>query len=367
VSGGIQFQKPGLPSSESIERYLAVSRASHRFSNYGPCWQLLRDRLTEATGRPCVPVSSGTLGLMVAIAVLRRRGANEALMPSFAFPAAAQAAVWNGLHPVFADVDAENWHLELGAVTDATAIVIALSAFGVPPPAHVRSRWEAICRETGVPLLVDSAAGFGGRGDDGTRVGAQGDAEVVSFGAVKPLTAAEGGAIFFREAAAAAEAERLIHFALDEGGLVTRADGLNAMLSEPAAATALASLDGLQSDLEVRREIATELLGRLPEGFQRQAGDEYGTWQFVQVAAADGETRDAVLAETGRREIELRTYYRPLHEMPAFAQFVTTSELVRTESLGSRILNLPLASDFGAAEIAAIAHGVRAGSSALIA
>jgi dTDP-4-amino-4,6-dideoxygalactose transaminase len=366
VSGGIQFQRPGLPSSEAIERYLALSRGAHRFSNYGPCWRLLRDRLTEATGRPCVPVSSGTLGLMVATAVLRRPGATDALMPSFAFPAAAQAAVWNGLNPVFADVDAENWHLELGAVTEETAIVIALSAFGVAPPAHVRSRWEAICREAGVPLLVDSAAGFGGRGDDGTPVGAQGDAEVVSFNAVKPLTAAEGGAIFFREEDAAAEAERLIHFALDEGS-VTRADGLNAMLSEPAAAIALASLDTLQRDLEVRREIAMELLGRLPAAFQRQAGDEYGTWQFVQVAAVDGETRDAALAETRRREIELRTYYRPLHEMPAFAGFGTTAELVHTESLGSRILSLPLASDFGPSEIAAIADGVHAGCSALIA
>lgn len=367
MSGGIRFQKPGLPSSEAIERYLSVSRASHWFSNYGPCWRLLRDRLTEATGRPCVPVSNGTLGLMVAIAVLRRPGASEALIPSFAFPATAQAAVWNGLQPVFADVDAQNWHLDLGAVTEATAIVIALSAFGVPPPAHVRSRWESICREAGVPLLVDSAAGFGARADDGTPVGSQGDAEVVSFGAVKPLTAAEGGAIFFRDEDAADEAERLIHFSLDEGGLVTRADGLNAMLSEPAAATALASLDALPSGLEVRREIAAELLGRLPEGFRRQAGDEHGTWQFVQVAAADGETREAVLAETARREIELRTYYRPLHAMPAFARFGTTSELVRTESLGSRILNLPLASDFGAAEIEAIADGVRAGASALIA
>jgi dTDP-4-amino-4,6-dideoxygalactose transaminase len=214
---------------------------------------------------------------------------------------------------------------------------------------------------------VDSAAGFGARGDDGTLVGAQGDAEVVSFNAVKPLTAAEGGAIFFREEAAAAEAERLIHFALDDGGSATRVDGLNAMLSEPAAAIALASLDTLQSDLDVRREIAAELLGRLPDGFQRQAGDEHGTWQFVQVAAPDGETRDAVLAETRRREIELRTYYRPLHQMPAFAGFGTTGELVGTESLGSRILNLPLASDFGQAEIAAIADGVRAGSSTVVA
>ncbi len=75
MTEGISFPNPMLPSSEAIERYLAISRDPRWFTNFGPCWQLLRKRLMEATGRPCVPVSNGTLGLIVAVAVLLTRAA----------------------------------------------------------------------------------------------------------------------------------------------------------------------------------------------------------------------------------------------------------------------------------------------------
>ena len=80
----IRFQKPVLPSGEAIERYLARSREERWFSNFGPCAELHRARLTDAVGRPCVVVSNATLGLMVAIAALRSRapqGAAEVLVP----------------------------------------------------------------------------------------------------------------------------------------------------------------------------------------------------------------------------------------------------------------------------------------------
>lgn len=82
------------------------------FSNSGPCWRLLRERLAAETGAHCVPVASGTLGLMAAIATLAEPGAagGEALMPSFTFAATAQAAIWAGLTPRFIDVDHAHWH-----------------------------------------------------------------------------------------------------------------------------------------------------------------------------------------------------------------------------------------------------------------
>src|SRR4029453_19340507 len=104
MSETLRFQRPTLPSGDAIERYLALARDRRWFSNYGPCYEALQARLSEATGRPCVPVSNATVGLMVAIAALRDEspaGAGEALLPSFAFAASAQAITWNGLQPVF--------------------------------------------------------------------------------------------------------------------------------------------------------------------------------------------------------------------------------------------------------------------------
>jgi dTDP-4-amino-4,6-dideoxygalactose transaminase len=371
----IRFQRPVLPPPEAIERYLAAAREDRWFSNFGPCAELLQVRLTELTGRPCVVVANATLGLMSAIAALRDRNdtlAAEALVPSFAFAASAQAAVWNGLRPVFVDVGEDHWHLDPDHLETAlakrgrrVAVVVALSSFGVPPPPAVRERWAAVCADAGVPLLVDSAAGFGARAGDGVAVGAQGDVEVVSFHATKPLATGEGGAVFCRTEASAAELQRLVNFALGEDKQAYRADGLNAKMAESAAAIALAALDGLPNVLETRRQRAHELLELLPPAFERQLECERGTWQFVPVAAPDSAVRDAILDEARRRHIELRTYYDPLHLMPAFADCVRADDLEVTESLGGRMLSLPMANDLTRVEVERIAEMVVAAREAV--
>jgi dTDP-4-amino-4,6-dideoxygalactose transaminase len=376
MTEALRFQRPVLPSSDAIERYLALARERRWFSNFGPCSELLQARLSEAVARPCVPVANATLGLMVAIAALRDEGSpgvRDALVPSFAFAASAQAATWNGLQPVFVDVDRSHWHLDpdaLQAALDArkgrVAVVIALSSFGVPPPARVCERWEATCRAAGVPLVVDSAAGYGASSADGVPIGAQGDAEVVSFHALKSVSAGEGGVVFCRDEHVASRVAHLANFAFDEHHQVIRADGLNAKLSEPAAAIALASLDELATTLGARRERAEHVLDGLPEEFEQQAGNARGVWQFVPVAAPDRRTRTAVLEEAARREIGLRTYYDPLHLMPAFSDCPRADDLAVTDDLGARMLSLPMAVDLDDAEIAAVVETVRAGAYAAL-
>jgi dTDP-4-amino-4,6-dideoxygalactose transaminase len=376
VAEVLRFQRPTLPSGEAIERYLALAREKRWFSNFGPCSELLRARLTEATARPCVPVSNATVGLMVAVAALGEEApheAREALVPSFAFAASAQAAAWNGLQPVFVDVARGHWHLDpdcLEAALDArrgrVAVVIALSSFGVPPPAAVRKRWEAACKQAGVPLLVDSAAGYGAVSEDAVPVGAQGDIEVVSFHALKAVSAGEGGAVFCRDEELAGRVAHLANFAFDERHQVTRANGLNAKMSEPSAAIALASLDELPASLAVRRELAVKLLGLLPEEFEQQTDNRRSTWQFVSVAAPDPQRRTAVLGEAARRQMGFRTYYDPLHLMPAFADSPRADDLAVTDDLGARMLSLPMAVDLDDAQIAAVAETVQVGAYAAL-
>jgi dTDP-4-amino-4,6-dideoxygalactose transaminase len=367
----IRFQRPSLPSAAAIEAYLAAAREERWFSNFGPCCLQLRERLRDMAGCDAVPVANATLGLAVAVTALRRRGppgATEAAVPSFAFAASAQAAIWNGLEPVFVDVDPEHWHLAPEALERALdqragqiAVVIALSSFGTPPPPAVRRRWEEACRSAGVPLLVDSAAGFGGRAADGTLVGAQGDAEVVSFHAVKPLAIGEGGAVFARDPDLKAEILRLTQFGFDDQRQVVDRHGINAKLSEPSAAIALAALDDFERHLNARRAAATRILERLPSGYRLQQGHEHGTWQFVPVAAASREARDAVL-EGAIRKVEMRRYYEPLHLMQGFADASRASSLHVTEDLGGRMLSMPMADDLSLGEIEAIVEAVSAGA-----
>ena len=76
-SGPIRFQRPAFPSAAAIEGYFSLARERRWFSNNGPCLHLLAERLSERTGASCLPVASGTLGLMVAAAAMRLRDGGD--------------------------------------------------------------------------------------------------------------------------------------------------------------------------------------------------------------------------------------------------------------------------------------------------
>jgi dTDP-4-amino-4,6-dideoxygalactose transaminase len=225
----------------------------------------------------------------------------------------------------------------------------------------VRRRWERACEAAGVPLVVDSAAGFGAVAADGVPIGAQGDVEVVSFHALKPLSSGEGGAVFCRDEAVAARVTRLINFSFDEHHEAMELLALNAKLSEPAAAIALASLDDLPDALAARRQHAEAITNALADDVRLQDGAHLGTWQFVPVALPDSVTRSAILVESARRGVTLRTYYDPLHVMRAFAECERADDLGVTEDLGRRLLSLPMAVDLDDDDLARIVNLVLAG------
>jgi dTDP-4-amino-4,6-dideoxygalactose transaminase len=358
----IRFQGPELPSSRDIQRYFSRSCDAGQFSNDGPCARLLRERLEAyvGLGAHCVPVASATAGLLISLRALvpeRTRG-REVLVPSFTFVAPVAAIRWCGLEPVFVDVDPEGWHVDAGALADAiaargdrVAAVLCCSAFGTPPPSAQRSAWELECERAELPLLVDSAAGFGAVTEDGARLGLQGNAEVFSFDAVKPFAVGEGGVVVTRSVELAQRIAQLSNFGFDEDRRVVAPGGLNAKLSELHAATALATLDRYPEILEHRRERAARISERLVEhGWTFQGACERGTWQFVPALADDRRERDLVLDRAAGR-VELRTYYAPLHQMAQFADQGWAGDLAVTADLGERIVSLPMANELSDDEI----------------
>jgi dTDP-4-amino-4,6-dideoxygalactose transaminase len=359
----IRFQRPQLPPGGAIEEYLELAREARWFSNGGPCSHLLAERLGERAGAFCTPVASGTLGLMVALAgLLGDRGSGSCLMPSFTFIATPQAAVWAGLRPRLLDSDPDHWHLDPAALEAALAgggarVAIAVSAFGTPPPAAARERWEAACRGAGIPLIVDSAAAFGAVAEDGTPVGAQGDVEVVSFHATKPFAIGEGGAVFTRDRELHERIEREVNFGFRADHSVATGLGLNAKMSELHAATALAVLDSYDAILERRRAAAAELRERIDAAAVWQGGSERSTFQFVPLLFADAEERQKALAGCAG-EVETRVYYQPVGQLIPDQVDLPAGGTPVAEDLYARLLCLPMANDLAADEVTAIAAAV---------
>jgi dTDP-4-amino-4,6-dideoxygalactose transaminase len=367
----LRFQRPVLPDGDAIERYLRLARDERWFSNGGPCWRLLRERLSERAGAYCVPVASGTAGLMAAVAALlvdprQDDGRRLAAMPSFTFAATAQATTWAELEPHLLDLDPDSWQLdgdqlerELSRHRGDAALVVAVSAFGTPPPAALRRRWEEASATAGVPLVVDSAAAFGTIGDDGVAVGAQGDVEVVSFHATKPFAIGEGGAVFTRSVRLCERIERAVNFGLDTNHAVVLPRSLNGKMSELHAATALAVLDDYDDILVRRRAAAAQLRVVAGDEVAWQQDCERSTWQFAPVAFPDAPRRSAAVDRCAG-EIETRTYYEPLHRMPAFRGRSRAADgLARTEELAARLLCMPMANDLTDGEVARIGAAIR--------
>jgi dTDP-4-amino-4,6-dideoxygalactose transaminase len=373
----IRFQAPQIPPAREIEKYFKLAEEARWYSNRGPCHDLLVQRLERylGPGVHCVPVANATLGLMVAIRALvgSRPPRREVLMPSFTFAATADAVVWAGLEPVFVDVDPDCWHLDPAALESALSaragsvgLVFAASTFGMPPPVAQREAWERVAAEAGVPLLVDSAAGFGAVNENDERLGRQGDVEIFSFHATKPFAIGEGGLVTTSDVELARRVGRMTNFGF-EAGVVHDDIGLNAKLAEWPAATALTVLDGFEEVLTARRATAAEMLSAAePHGFVRQGHAPGAAWQFVSVLAPSPDVRDAVLDASRNANIEVRSYFNvPLHRMPAFASAPVVGELRVTDDLATRVLSLPMANDLAAEASDAIVESLAAAVGAL--
>ena len=365
----IRFQRPELPPPDDVVAYFAESQDARWFSNFGPCHERLVQRVTRRLpdGVFAVPVANCTLGLMLALrAVTEERDGTEVLVPSFTFAATAAAIRWAGLTPVFVDVDADHWMLTPAALDAAldergerVAAVLAGATFGAAPPASVAAAWERSTARAGVPLIVDSAAGFGASNESGVALGAIGTAEVFSWHATKPFAIGEGGLITTRDERLAERARALANFGFDSG-IVVAAPGINAKLPEWACATALAVDDRFDDILLRRRASAARILEELAACDltpQRSGGQP--TWQFVPVLAPDQASRDHIMRATEQDGVELRAYFGvPLHRMPAFAQEPQADELAVTSDLAGRVLSLPMANDLSAEEESAITDAV---------
>lgn len=253
----IRFIRPTLPPPAEWLPFLEPAYEQRVFSNLGPVARRFEAALTERYGgssRQAVVVSSGTAGLTVALLALRVSG--TVVVPSFTFPATAQAVVQAGCQPVFCDVSRHTWELApeaLRAVLDEYTVsaVVHVRAFGfcrdLGPVAEIAAAYR-------IPVVVDAAAALGGRLSDSTLVGTQGDLEVFSMHATKVFGIGEGGVILCEPRHAAA-LRRAANFGIQDGDVCGR--GLNAKLSEFHSAVGLAVLRHVDDFIAARHRVVT--------------------------------------------------------------------------------------------------------------
>jgi dTDP-4-amino-4,6-dideoxygalactose transaminase len=312
----------------------------------------------------CVAVSSCTSGLML---VLRSSGlSGDVVVPSFTFAATAHAVAWNGLRPVFADIDPRTLTLSPAATARAagvrTSAILATHLYGAPCDIEGLA---AVARENGLRLFFDAAHAFGSS-RHGTPIGGFGDAEVFSLSPTKLLVAGEGGIIATNDDVLA-ERCRIGRDYGNPGDYDCRFVGLNARMSELHAAVALSSLRTLDARIEQRNRFARlyrEALADVPGlGFPSIAEGDRSTYKdFTILVDPDEFGLDAAglavaLATEG---VDTRRYYSPpVHAMRAYRGYANANgSLAETTRAAERVLTLPMWSDLSEDGVAFVADAV---------
>jgi dTDP-4-amino-4,6-dideoxygalactose transaminase len=361
---GLPLVWPSVPNAEALARDLRRILDSRTLTN-GSFVHELERRAAEYLGvRHCVAVSSCTAGLMLILRAADISG--DVVVPSFTFAATAHAVAWNGLRPVFADVDEATLTLSPDAVRRVlgirTSAILATHVYGTP--CDVEGLAE-LAGSHGIRLFFDAAHAFGSR--HGERpVGGFGDAEVFSLSPTKVLVAGEGG-IIATDDDLLAERCRIGRNYGNPGNYDCLFVGLNGRMSEIHAAMTLASLEGLDARIERRNELAAryrEALSDVPAiSFPAVPEGDCSTYKdFTVLVEPEGLGLDADgLAEALAAEgVETRRYYAPpVHSMRAYRHLNgTTGHLPVTEWASRRALTLPLWSDMREEQVDRVAGAI---------
>ncbi len=360
----VPFLRPRPPSLRELGDELGIIERSGIFTNYGPVNTRFECALQDglfADGGGCLTVCNATIGLMMAIrAVVERADAGRALqpdratrryalMPSFTFAAAAMAADWAGLTPLFCDIDEHDWAASAEAEEamiaqhgENIAVIVPYATFG---NCIDLDRYERLSARTGIPVVVDAAASLGSLDAFGRAFAAGCTLPVVfSMHATKTFSTGEGGVIHSTDL----ELIQILRVMGNFGFGIPRSatiPGLNSKLSEVGALLALARLRDFEDVVAHRHSLAQCYRALLPDlVFQEMHGTRCA-YQFMPVllpAQFDGR-RDQVIAELLARGVGAAAYFAPhVAEQPFFLARGVAGDLSVTERISRRVLSLPL-------------------------
>lgn len=318
------------------------------FTNHGPVVQEFERALQD---RLCVDhviaVCNGTLGLEIATRAAEVAG--EVIVPSFTFVATAHAIEWQGLTPVFADIDLDTHSIDPESVaqliTPRTSAIIGVHTWGVACRIH---ELERLAEQHGLIVMYDAAHALGST-YMGRPIGGCGSAEVFSFHATKYVNAFEGGAIATNDADLAARTRSMVNFGFEGYDRVTTV-GTNAKMSEMSAAMGLTSLESADEFVAWNRMIwdtYAEGLSDVPGlRLYRYPPDERNPHQYVvvEVSPPSPLTRDQLVRVLHAEQCLARRYFYPgVHRMEPYASVAPMAYrwLPNTEVLTQRILILP--------------------------
>jgi dTDP-4-amino-4,6-dideoxygalactose transaminase len=364
------FKRPlytGAPIVErqSEQRYFAWMKQAFRrncFTNNGPLLQRLEKEVAGIHSvKHCVAVCNATIAQMLLLKSLGLRG--EVILPSFTFIATAHACLWQGLKPVFCDIEPDTLTIDAEKaerlINKKTSAIIGVHLFG-----NVCNigQLERLAKNYKLKLIFDAAHAFKCSLGDKS-IGGFGNAEMVSFHATKLFSTFEGGAVLTNDRELACRVSVLRNFGFTGYDKVEFL-GINAKMPEASAAMGLASLPAIGrriSHLKKNYFIYRKSLVSIPGISLVSLGLKgRSNYQFMPILVEEdkfGVSRDILYDILWKENVIARRYFYPgCHRMHPYKSLYPDAGrgLSVTEDICGKILCLPMNLKSPQRDIAAI-------------
>ena len=250
----ITVTSPLLPDLSEFTDMLKDIWEKKWITNNGEYHRRLENALAEYLKVPYVSLfTNGTLPLITALQALRITG--EVITSPYSFVATTHSLWWNGIKPVFVDIDASTGNIDPdkieAAITPKTTAIMPVHVYGKPCETE---RIQAIADKYGLKVIYDAAHAFGVE-VNGQSILNAGDMSTLSFHATKVYNTIEGGALIVHDAKTKQRIDYLKNFGF-AGETEVVAPGINSKMDEVRAAYGLLNLRLVDAAIEARQQIA---------------------------------------------------------------------------------------------------------------
>jgi len=340
--------KPSLPPLDEFMPYLEKIWSNHVLTNGGEFHQKLEKALCDYLGVKYISLfCNGTIALLTALQALNIKG--EVITTPFSFVATAHSIMWNGMKPVFVDIEPEYFNLDPAkiesAITDKTTAIMPVHVYGNPCATDAIKK---IADKQNLKVIYDAAHAFGVKKNDESILNC-GDLSVLSFHATKTYNTLEGGAIVCHDAEMKDRIDKLKNFGF-AGETKVIETGINGKMNEVQSAFGLLYLKYVDEYIEQRKQKAnlySKMLAQVSgiRIIKDIAGvkHNYSYYPVLIDEEVFGRSRDDVYESLKAQDIFCRRYFYPLiTDFPMYKNESSKLSLPVANKIASQVLCLPI-------------------------
>lgn len=355
----ITVTSPLLPDLGEFNELLKEIWDGKWITNNGTFHQQLEAALCEYLKVPYISVfTNGTLPLITAFQALHITG--EVITTPYSFVATTHALWWNGIKPVFVDIDPRTGNIDPAkieaAITPRTTAILPVHVYGKPCDVDAI---QAIADKYGLKVIYDAAHAFGVEVDGKSIINA-GDVSTLSFHATKVYNTVEGGALVMHDEKTKKRIDYLKNFGF-ANEIEVVAPGINSKMDEVRAAYGLLNLRQVDAAIAARQKVAIAYRKKLKdiEGISfwndmPGVRHNYSYFPIFVDASKYGMTRDELYFKMKDKKVMGRRYFYPL--ISDFSTYrglesASRANLPKAVKMADSVICLPMHHELGEEEV----------------